>query len=456
MTGFAVDALGNVDADGTLDVDGQTDLDDTNVDGAFDVTGHSELNGGMNVDGLSTMDDITMAGNLNQTGNTTSSGTVQAEHLYSTDDLVVDDEASIDGTMALATGSITDSSGAIDFGNENLSTDGNVDIDGNLDVEGSTELDGLNVDGASTMDAITMEGNLTQTGDHLLTGNSDISGNIDVDGTSNLDETDIDGTLNVQEDATFQDDVNVEDNVAINTAGNAGTVLTINDADGNPAVTVTTSITNVVTNETATTMVVPSLVVQESANYTGDMQIGGSLSVTDNVTAATAPTVGSHLTNKDYVDAQITTAITAPELFSYDAVASAHASDVIYYINGDLLLYYTGMSTGPNGGNYNYTIELTGSNLDQITGGKLRARGNSQDLTDAAHGWAYDQNEDVIRFYIDYNAVSALAGAQVDGYVSCSLTFSYGSAGAEKNSGLTLRFYLDSSNQVATANTFNE
>ena len=36
------------------------------------------------------------------------------------------------------------------------------------------------------------------------------------------------------------------------------------------------------------------------------------------------------------------------------------------------------------------------------------------------------QNDDVIRFYIDYNAVSALAGAQVDGYVSCSLTFSYG------------------------------
>ena len=203
-------------------------------------------------------------------------------------------------------------------------------------------------------------------------------------------------------------------------------------------------------------MVVPSLVVQESANYTGDMQIGGGLSVTDNVTAAAAPTVGSHLTNKDYVDAQITTAITAPELFSYDAVASAHPSDVIYYINGDLLLYSSGMAVGPNGGNYNYTIELSGSNLDQITGGTLRARGNSQDLTDATHGWAYDQNDDVIRFYIDYNAVSALAGSQVDGYVSCSLTFSYGNAGAEKNSGLTLRFYLDSSNPVATANTFNE
>jgi hypothetical protein len=203
-------------------------------------------------------------------------------------------------------------------------------------------------------------------------------------------------------------------------------------------------------------MVVPSLVVQESANYTGDMQIGGSLSVTDNVTAAAAPTVGSHLTNKDYVDAQITTAITAPELFSYDAVASAHASDAIYYVNGDLLLYFMDMGVSPAGGNYNYTIELNGSNLDEITGGTLRARGLSQDLTDAAHGWVYDANDNVIRFYINYNAVSALAGAQTDGYVSCSLTFSYGDAGAEKNSGLALRFYLDSTNPAPAAATFTE
>ena len=76
-------------------------------------------------------------------------------------------------------------------------------------------------------------------------------------------------------------------------------------------------------------------------------------------------------------------------------------------------------------------------------------------MTNATHGWAYDQNEDVIRFYINYNAVSALAGAQTDGPVSCSLTFGYGNAGAEKNSGLTLRFYLDESNTVADPGTFD-
>ena len=129
---------------------------------------------------------------------------------------------------------------------------------------------------------------------------------------------------------------------------------------------------------------------------------------------------------------------------------------MIYYINGDLLLYYEGMGVGPNGGNYNYTIELSGSNLDEITGGTLRARGLSEDLTDLQHGWAYDANDDVIRFYIDYNSVSALAGAQEDGYVSCSLTFTYGGGTAEKNSGLTLRFYLDSENPVADGDTFSE
>ena len=51
-------------------------------------------------------DDLTIA----------SSGTVSAEQLTTTDDLTVEDEASIDGTMTLSTGSITDSGGSISFG----------------------------------------------------------------------------------------------------------------------------------------------------------------------------------------------------------------------------------------------------------------------------------------------------------------------------------------------------
>jgi hypothetical protein len=204
-------------------------------------------------------------------------------------------------------------------------------------------------------------------------------------------------------------------------------------------------------------MTVPNLVVNDDANYIGDMAIGGSLTVTSNVTAATAPAIGSHLTNKDYVDAQITTAITSPELFTYDAIASSSTGDAIYYINGDLLLYATEMGTGGiSSGNFNYTIELQGSNLADIVGATLHARGLSEDLTDSDHGWAYDQNDNSIKFDMDYNSISTLAGAQVDGYVSCSLVFEYGSAGAQKNSGLTLRFYLDSANAAPALNTFSE
>ena len=66
------------------------------------------------------------------------------------------------GTLALAAGSITDSSGAISFGNENLTTTGivtaagtsvftNLDISGDIDVDGTTNLDVVDIDGAVDM-----------------------------------------------------------------------------------------------------------------------------------------------------------------------------------------------------------------------------------------------------------------------------------------------------------------
>ena len=54
------------------------------------------------------------------------------------------------GTLALAAGSITDSSGAINFGNENLTTTGivtaaSLDISGNVDVDGLRAVDANSV-----------------------------------------------------------------------------------------------------------------------------------------------------------------------------------------------------------------------------------------------------------------------------------------------------------------------
>jgi hypothetical protein len=63
------------------------------------------------------------------------------------------------GTLALAAGSITDSSGAISFGDENLTTTGvvtaaSLDISGNVDVDGTLETDALTIDGVTLAETI--------------------------------------------------------------------------------------------------------------------------------------------------------------------------------------------------------------------------------------------------------------------------------------------------------------
>ena len=63
------------------------------------------------------------------------------------------------GTLTLAAGSITDSSGAISFGDENLTTTGvvtaaSLDISGNVDVDGTLETDALTIDGVTLAETI--------------------------------------------------------------------------------------------------------------------------------------------------------------------------------------------------------------------------------------------------------------------------------------------------------------
>jgi hypothetical protein len=146
-------------------------------------------------------------------------------------------------------------------------------------------------------------------------------------------------------------------------------------------------------------------------------------------------------------------AVYAPEVYSYDATESVHPSDVIYYINGDLLLYAEGQTD-----NYNYVITLTGSKLNDtdVTGAKMYARGNELDLfTSPTTDWQWGAGDTDASFKIGYNHISALAESQIDGYVSCSLVL-FDAAGNGHNTGLTLRFYLDSENPVADGETFTE
>ena len=487
------DINGNADVSGTLDA-GASTLASATITGAATVTGHTELDGGLNVDGATTMDGLTADGNADINGNADVSGTLDAG-ASTLASATITGTATVTGHTELDGGLNVDGATTMD----GLTADGNADINGNADVSGTLNVDGattmaaltadgaadlqagLNVDGATTMDATTMAGNLTQTGDHLLTGNSDISGTLDVDDFTQLDGVNSDGDLSVNTDKftvaaatgntaiagtttsegllTVNDNsdlngtLDVEDETSLNTGGNAGTVFSIYNSQGAAAITVNTSDDALAIGGSATTLTTPRLIVQEDANYNGDMTVSGSLSVTDNIISAAAPTSPNHMANKQYVDNAVLNAVYAPEAYSYDAIESVHPSDVIYYINGDLLLYATGQTD-----NYNYVIELTGSKLNDtdVTGAKLYARGNDLDLfTSPTTDWQWGSGDSDASFKVGYNHISALAGAQIDGYVSCSLVL-FDAAGNGHNTGLTLRFYLDSANPVADGDTFSE
>ena len=126
---------------------------------------------------------------------------------------------------------------------------------------------------------------------------------------------------------------------------------------------------------------------------------------------------------------------------------------MIYYINGDLILYLVGQSN-----NYNYDIELIGSKLNStnVSGAKLYARGNELDLLNSpTTDWQWGSGDSDATFKISYSHISTLAGSQVDGYVSCSLVL-FDADGNGYNTGLTLRFYMDSFNPPGNGSDFDE
>ena len=167
------------------------------------------------------------------------------------------------------------------------------------------------------------------------------------------------------------------------------------------------------------------------------------------ITSAPAPTSSNHITNKQYVDDAIAAAITPPQVFDYDVTNSTN-TDTVYYINGDLLMYNTMEQAS-----HNYTLEVYGSDLQDITGAALRARGNTLELlggSAAAHINLTPGTPDPVTgevtsatFKLGYSDISNLAGGQTDGYISTSVTVT--TSAGEYNTGLTIRFYMDSYEQ---------
>ena len=158
------------------------------------------------------------------------------------------------GTLTLAAGSITDSSGAISFGNENLTTTGSVtaaslDISGDVDIDGSLETDALTIAGITLAETISdtvgaMVSSNTET--NITVTYEDSNNTLDfVIGTLNQDTTGSAATLTTARTiggVSFDGSANIN-LPGVNTAGNQNT-------SGTAAVATTVTITdNESTNE---------------------------------------------------------------------------------------------------------------------------------------------------------------------------------------------------------------
>ena len=231
--GVVYDVLTDTNLAGTTKVDDLTVGDDLVVGGDIDLEGAIDVNGTANLDVVDIDGAVNMATTALVTGVLTTTATQVATGGITSGSSILSDTDSTDslgstgvrwlkgwfdtltaGTLTIGSGSVTDSSGAISFGNENLTTTGivtaagtsvftNLDISGDVDVDGTTNLDVVDIDGA-----VDMASTLAVAG--VLTGASlDISGDIDIDGTSNLDIVDVDGAVNFAADVTYADGADI-------------------------------------------------------------------------------------------------------------------------------------------------------------------------------------------------------------------------------------------------------
>ena len=164
LTGTSLDISGDIDIDGTanldiVDIDGAVNMATTAlVTGVLTTTATQVATGG-----ITSGSDI-----ISDTDSTDSLGSTGVRWLKGWFDTLTA------GTLTIGSGSVTDSSGAISFGNENLTTTGIV----------------------------------TAAGTSVFT-NLDISGDVDIDGTANLDIVDVDGAVNFAADVTFADGADI-------------------------------------------------------------------------------------------------------------------------------------------------------------------------------------------------------------------------------------------------------
>ena len=160
-----------IDLEGDIDVNGTAHLDVVDIDGAVDMASTALVTGVLTTTatqvatgGITSGSDI-----ISDTDGTDSLGSTGVRWLKGWFDTLTA------GTLTIGSGSVTDSSGAISFGNENLTTTGivtaagtsvftNLDISGDVDVDGTTNLDVVDIDGAVDMaSTLTVHSNVSIT-----------------------------------------------------------------------------------------------------------------------------------------------------------------------------------------------------------------------------------------------------------------------------------------------------
>jgi hypothetical protein len=171
LTGASLDISGDIDIDGTanldiVDIDGAVNMATTAlVTGVLTTTATQVATGG-----ITSGSDI-----ISDTDSTDSLGSTGVRWLKGWFDTLTA------GTLTVGSGSVTDSSGAISFGDENLTTTGivtaagtsvftNLDISGDIDVDGTTNLDIVDIDGAVDMaSTLQVDGAITSSAGATIT-----------------------------------------------------------------------------------------------------------------------------------------------------------------------------------------------------------------------------------------------------------------------------------------------
>ena len=221
-----VDICGNLTVDNTTIIDGSLNVNnDVNILGNFtannqdndtlDISGNAKIGGNFTVDGnVEISNNLTVDGLVSFTELPKTTGNVNfEENVFIEGDLSINLSATIDGSLNV--GSDVSINGL-------LTVENDVNILGTLNVKGKFE----------TTSDISLTGDLQIQEDLSVNGNIDVSGNLTVDeltylkdasmsgnltilGELNTKFLNIDGSVNIQSDATFTENLYVNQDVTI-------------------------------------------------------------------------------------------------------------------------------------------------------------------------------------------------------------------------------------------------